>query len=63
MKDIQYKSRLACNKAITYLYSNDMQNSIRKDIGLPKVIDKNVSLSNFKNDIPIIIHNSKYKPV
>ena len=44
-----YKSRLACNKAITYLYSNDMQNLIRKDIGLPKAIDKDVYGKSFNN--------------
>lgn len=109
LKDIQYKTWLASNRAITYLYSNDMQNMIQKDIGLPKQDDKelfgkgfgswvenrmneimegvlssnvaqtrqfvsnrygqdkkngllkgNVSLSQFKRDIPIIIHNKAY---
>ena len=42
IKDIQYKTWLACNRAITYLYSNDMQNLIQKDVGLPKQEDKDI---------------------
>ncbi|MDK0754726.1 transposase [Clostridium perfringens] len=109
LRDIQHKTWLACNRAITYFYSNDMQNLIQKDIGIPKEDDKNifgksfgawvenrmneimegvlstnvaqtrqfvnnrysqdkkngllkgnVSLSQFKRDIPIIIHNKAY---
>lgn len=109
LRDIQYKTWLACNRAITYFYSNDMQNLIQKDVGIPKEDDKNifgksfgawvenrmneimegvlstnvaqtrqfvnnrysqdkkngllkgnVSLSQFKRDIPIIIHNKAY---
>ena len=109
LKDIQYKTYLACNRAITYLYTNDIQNFIQKDIGIPKEDDKqlygksfnawienrmneimegclstnvaqtrqfvcnrykndksagllkgNVSISQFKRDIPIIIHNKAY---
>ena len=105
LKDIQYKTYLACNRAITYLYTNDIQNFIQKDVGIPKEDDKqlygksfnawienrmneimegclstnvaqtrqfvcnrykndksagllkgNVSISQFKRDIPIIIH-------
>ncbi len=106
LRDIQYKTWLACNRAITYFYSNDMQGIIQKDVGIPKEDDKNifgksfgswvenrmneimegissanvaqtrqfvnnrysqdkkngllkgsVSLSQFKRDLPIIIHN------
>ncbi|MGU8286426.1 RNA-guided endonuclease TnpB family protein [Clostridium perfringens] len=109
LRDIQHKTWLACNRAITYFYSNDMQNLIQKDIGIPKEDDKNifgksfgawvenrmneimegvlstnvaqtrqfvnnrysqdkkngllkgnVSLSQFKRNIPIIIHNKAY---
>ncbi len=109
LRDIQYKTWLACNRAITYFYSNDMQNLIQKDVGIPKEDDKNifgksfvawvenrmneimegvlsgnvaqtqqfvnnrysqdkknglfkgnVSLSQFKRDLPIIIHNKSY---
>ena len=109
LKDIQYKTWLASNRAITYFYSNDMQNLIQKDIGIPKEDDKtlfgkgfgswvenrmneimygvlsnnvaqtrqfvnnrysqdkkngllkgNISLSQFKRDMPIIIHNKAY---
>ena len=109
LKDIQYKTYLACNRAMTYLYTNDMQNFIQKDIGIPKQDDKeiygksfkawienrmneimsgclstnvaqnnqfvqnrykndksagllkgNVTLSHFKKDMPIIIHNKAY---
>lgn len=109
LKDIQYKTWLASNRAITYLYTNDMQGIIQKDIGIPKIEDKelfgksfgswvenrmneimvgvltnnvaqtrqfvnnrysqdkkngllkgNVSLSQFKRDLPIIIHNKAY---
>ena len=110
LRDIQYKTYLACNRAMTYLYTNDMQNFIQKDIGIPKQDEKdlygksfgawienrmneimntsqsgnvaqtrqfisnrykndktsgllkgNVSLSQVKRDIPIIIHNKSYK--
>lgn len=109
LRDIQYKTWLACNRAITYFYSNDMQNLIQKDIGIPKENDKdiygksfgawvenrmneimegclsnnvaqtrqfvsnrygqdkkngllkgNVTLSQFKRDIPVIVHNKAY---
>lgn len=109
LRDIQHKTWLACNRAITYLYNNDMENMIQKDIGIPKQEDKclfgksfqawvenrmneimegclssnvaqtrafvcnrykqdkkeglfkgNVSLSQFKRDIPIIVHNKSY---
>ncbi len=40
LRDIQYKTWLACNRAITYYYSNDMQNFIQKDVGIPKEDDK-----------------------
>lgn len=109
LKDIQYKTWLACNRTMTYLYTNDMQNLIQKDIGIPKQDDKelfgksfgawienrmneimegvlstnvaqtrqfvcnrykqdksagllkgNISLSQFKRDIPIIVHNKAY---
>ena len=110
LRDIQYKTYLACNRALTYLYTNDMQSFIQKDVGIPKQDDKdlygksfgawienrmneimdtsqsgnvaqtrqfiynrykndktsgllkgNVSLSQVKRDIPIIIHNKSYK--
>lgn len=110
IKDIQYKTWKASNRAITYLYSNDMQNLIQKDVGLPKQEDKDifgksfgawienkmneiidgansrnvaqqrafvinrynqdkkngllegkVTLTQFKRNIPIIIHNKSYK--
>lgn len=110
LKDIQYKTYLACNRAMTYLYTNDMQSLIQKEVGLPKESDKelygkslsafienrmneimegclssnvaqtrqfvsnryntdkkqgllkgNVSLSQFKRSIPIILHNVSYK--
>lgn len=109
LRDIQHKTWLACNRAITYFYSNDMQNLIQKDIGIPKENDKdiygksfgawvenrmneimegclsnnvaqtrqfvsnrygqdkkngllkgNVTLSQFKRDIPVIVHNKAY---
>ncbi|MDU7067144.1 MAG: transposase [Clostridium perfringens] len=112
LRDIQYKTWLACNRAITYFYSNDMQNLIQKDVGIPKEDDKNifgksfgawvenrmneimegalssnvaqtrqfvnnrysqdkkngllkgnVSLSQFKRDLPIIIHNKAYNVI
>lgn len=112
LRDIQYKTWLACNRAITYFYSNDMQNLIQKDVGIPKEDDKNifgksfgawvenrmneimegissanvaqtrqfvsnrysqdkkngllkgnVSLSQFKRDLPIIIHNKSYNVI
>lgn len=110
LRDIQYKTYLACNRAMTYQYTNDMQNLIQKDIGIPNDIDKdvygkslqawvenrmneimygcltsniaqtrifafkrygddkkrgllkgNVTLSQFKRDMPIMIHNKAYK--
>lgn len=112
LRDIQYKTWLACNRAITYFYSNDMQNLIQKDVGIPKEDDKtifgksfvawvenrmneimegissanvaqtrqfvnnrysqdkkngllkgSVSLSQFKRDLPIIIHNKSYNVI
>lgn len=112
LREIQYKTWLACNRAITYFYSNDMQNLIQKDVGIPKEDDKNifgksfgawvenrmneimegissanvaqtrqfvsnrysqdkkngllkgsVSLSQFKRDLPIIIHNKAYNVI
>ena len=42
LRDIQYKTYLACNRAMTYMYTNDMQNFIQKDIGVPKQDDKDV---------------------
>ena len=112
LRDIQYKTWLACNRAITYFYSNDMQNLIQKDVGIPKEDDKtifgksfvawvenrmneimegissanvaqtrqfvnnrysqdkkngllkgSVSLSQFKRDLPIIIHNKAYNVI
>lgn len=109
LRDINYKTWLACNRAITYFYTNDMQNMVQKDIGLPKQDDKElfgksfgawvenrmnelmegclstnvaqtrqfvanryaqdkknglfkgqVSLTQFKKDIPIIVHNKAY---
>ena len=109
LKNIQHKTWLACNRVMTYLYTNDMQNLIQKEVGIPKEEDKNlygksfnawienrmneimegtlstnvaqtrqfvcnrykqdksaglmkgnVSLSQFKRDIPIIIHNKAY---
>lgn len=110
LENIQHKTWLACNRALTYLYTNDMQNSIQKYIGIPKQDDielfgkkfkywiedrmkeimegtlsgnvsqtrqfvcnrykqdkssglmkGKVSLSQFKKDIPVIIHNKSYK--
>ena len=109
LKDIQYKTYIACNRAITYQYSKDMQNMIQMEVGIPRENDKyifgksfqawvenrmkeimkgclsnnvaqtrafvfqrysqdkkngllkgEVSLSQFKRDIPIIIHNNAY---
>lgn len=109
LRDIQHKTWLACNRAMTYFYTNDMQNLIQKDIGIPKQVDQdvygksfqawveskmkeimegcstgnvaqtrqfvsnryrqdknsgllkgNVTLSQFKRDIPVIIHNKSY---
>lgn len=109
LRDINYKTWLACNRAITYFYANDMQNMVQKDIGIPKQDDKElfgksfgawvenrmnelmegclstnvaqtrqfvanryaqdkksglfkgqVSLTQFKKDIPIIVHNKAY---
>ena len=108
--DLKYGVWKASNRAITYLYSNDMQNLIQKDVGLPKQEDKDifgksfgawienrmneialisnsgnmaqqrafvvnrykqdkkngllkgdVTLTSFKRDLPIIIHNKSYK--
>src|SRR5574344_2267646 len=42
LRDIQYKTYLACNRAMTYLYTNDMQNFIQKDVGIPKQDDKDL---------------------
>ena len=42
LRDIQYKTYLACNRAMTYMYTNDMQNFIQKDIGIPKQDDKDI---------------------
>lgn len=111
LRDVQYKTFLACNRAITYIYSRDMQNLLQKDVGIPKEDDKilygksfqawvetkmkeimngcltnnvaqtrafvfnrysddknkkgllkgEISLSNFKRDMPIIIHNKAYE--
>lgn len=110
LRDMQYKTFKACNRAITYIYSNDMQNLTQKNIGIPKENDKilygksfqawvetkmkeimegcltnnvaqtrafvfkrysydknkkgllkgEISLSNFKRDMPVIIHNKAY---
>lgn len=40
LRDIQYKTYLACNRAMTYLYTNDMQSMIQKDVGIPIEGDK-----------------------
>lgn len=110
LKDIQFKTHLACNRAMTYMYNNDMANIMQKDVGIPKKDDKkiygksfsawienrmneimegvlssnvaqtrafvvsrykhdkknglfkgNVTLSQFKRDMPIILHNKAYK--
>lgn len=112
LKCIQYKTYKACNRAMTYQYTRDMQNIIQKDIGIPKEDDKvlygksfqayvenrmneimegclsnnvaqtrafafnrytddkkrgllkgNVSLSQFKRDIPVIVHNKAYSVI
>ena len=31
LRDIQYKTYLACNRAMTYYYTHDMQNMIAKE--------------------------------
>lgn len=110
LKDIQFKTHLACNRAMTYMYSNDSETIIQRDIGIPKEDDKflygksfgswienrmneimdgvlsnnvaqtrafvintynqdkknglfkgNVTLSQFKRDMPIILHNKAFK--
>ena len=48
LRDIQYKSYLACNRAMTYFYTNDMQTFIQKDIGLPVQKDVDVYNKSFK---------------
>ena len=48
LKDIQYKSYLACNRAMTYFYTNDMQTFIQKEIGLPVQKDVDVYSKSFK---------------
>ena len=42
LRDLRHKTFLACNRAMTYFYTNDMQNFIQKDIGLPEQKDKDV---------------------
>lgn len=109
LRDIQYNSYKACNKAITYLYNNDMTNLLQKEVGIPKQEDKElygksfgawienrmneympgalssnvaqtrqfvknryendkkkllrgeISLSSFKRNMPILVHNNSYK--
>lgn len=110
LRDIQYKSFLAYNRVLTYLYTKDMQDLIQKDLGMEKEADKNiygksfqawcenrmneiiegfnsaniaqarafvfnrytndkkagllkgkVSLSQFKRNCPVILHNKSYK--
>lgn len=38
--DIRYLTKKACNVAITYYYSNDMQNMLQKNVGIPKEGDQ-----------------------
>lgn len=40
--DISYKTYVACNKAMTYLYSKDARDIIQADIGLPKISNKDL---------------------
>lgn len=40
LRDLQYNSYLACNRAISYMYENDMQNFIIKETDLPRSDDK-----------------------
>lgn len=49
LKDIQYKEWMASNQAITYYYTNDMQNILQKDIGLPSRNDKEIYGKTFKS--------------
>lgn len=42
LRDIQYKTYLACNRGMTYYYTNDMQGMLQKDIGLPTQSDKDI---------------------
>lgn len=112
LRDLQYNTYRACNQAISYLYQNDMQNLLQKELDIPKVEDKqiygksfgswienrlndymigalssnvaqtrqfiaarynndkklgllkgNVSLTRFKRNIPLIIHNKGYKVI
>ena len=49
LRDIQYKTYLACNRAMTYYYTNDMQSIIQKEIGLEKQKDKDIYGKSFKS--------------
>lgn len=42
LRNLQYRTYLACNRAMTYYYTNDMQNTIQKEIGIPKKDDKSI---------------------
>ncbi|MDR3594230.1 transposase [Clostridium sp.] len=112
LRDLQYNTYRACNQAISYLYQNDMQNLLQKELDIPKKDDKliygktfgswienrlneymvgalsnnvaqtrqlvtarynndkkqgllkgDVSLTRFKRNIPLIIHNKAYKVI
>lgn len=112
LRDLQYNTYRACNLAMTYLYHNDKQNLLQKELDIPTIDDKqiygksfgswienrlndymigalsnnvaqtrqfitarynndkksgllkgNVSLTNFKRNIPLIIHNKAYKVI
>lgn len=49
LRCIQYKTYLACNRAMTYYYTNDMQGFIQKEIGLEIQKDKDVYGKAFKS--------------
>ena len=48
LRDIQYKSFLAYNRVLTYLYTKDMQDLIQKDLGMEKEADKNIYGKSFQ---------------
>lgn len=42
LRDLQYNTYRACNQAISYLYQNDMQNLLQKELDIPKIDDKQI---------------------
>lgn len=42
LRDLQYNTYRACNQAISYLYQNEMQNLLQKQLDIPTIDDKQI---------------------